>query len=78
MRFDWAERILANGPLAVQATKESVIRGMEVTMIEAYKIESALSQMVFTATRTQEGATGVRREAHAELAEQLSDARGCG
>jgi enoyl-CoA hydratase/carnithine racemase len=53
--FWWAGRILANGPIAVRATKESVIRGMEVTMKEAYKIESALSQMVFGTEDAQEG-----------------------
>src|SRR5258706_15582211 len=53
----WAQRILANGPLAVRATKESVIRGMEVTMKEAYKIESALSQMVFGTEDAKEGPT---------------------
>ena len=41
--------------LAVRATKESVIRGMEVTMKEAYKIESALSQMVFGTEDAKEG-----------------------
>ena len=41
--FSWAERILANGPLAVRATKESVVRGMAVTLKEAYRIESELS-----------------------------------
>ena len=51
----WAGRILANGPLAIRATKESVIRGMEVTMKEAYKIESALSQMVFATEDAKEG-----------------------
>ena len=53
--FAWAGRILANGPVAVRATKESVIRGMEVTMKEAYKIESALSQMVFGTEDAKEG-----------------------
>jgi enoyl-CoA hydratase len=53
--FWWANRILANGPLAIRATKESVIRGMEVTMKEAYKIESALSQMVFATEDAKEG-----------------------
>jgi enoyl-CoA hydratase len=53
--FWWAGRILANGPLAVRATKESVIRGMEVTMKEAYKIESELSQMVFATEDAKEG-----------------------
>jgi len=53
--FRWAGRILANGPLAIRATKESVIRGMEVTMKEAYKIESELSQMVFATEDAKEG-----------------------
>jgi enoyl-CoA hydratase len=53
--FWWAGRILANGPIAVRATKESVIRGMEVTMREAYKIESELSTMVFATDDAKEG-----------------------
>jgi enoyl-CoA hydratase len=51
----WAQRILANGPLAVRATKESVLRGMAVTMKEAYKIESELSQVVFASEDAKEG-----------------------
>lgn len=53
--FWWAERILANGPLAIRATKESVLRGLAVTMKEAYKIESELSQMVFASEDAKEG-----------------------
>jgi len=53
--FKWAGRIMANGPLAIRATKESVIRGMEVTMKEAYKIETELSQMVFASEDAKEG-----------------------
>src|SRR4051795_13342071 len=53
--FDWAARILANGPLAVRATKESVLRGMAVTMKEGYKIEQELSQMVFGTEDAKEG-----------------------
>ena len=51
----WAQRILANGPLAVRATKESVLRGMAVTMKEAYKIEQELSTMVFSSEDAKEG-----------------------
>jgi enoyl-CoA hydratase len=51
----WAKRILANGPLAVRATKESVLRGMAVTMKEAYKIEQELSTMVFSSEDAKEG-----------------------
>jgi enoyl-CoA hydratase len=53
--FWWAGRILANGPLAIRATKESVIRGLAVTMKEAYKIEQELSQMVFASEDAKEG-----------------------
>jgi enoyl-CoA hydratase len=51
----WAERILANAPLAVQATKESVIRGGAVTLDEAYGIEAELSQRVFATDDAKEG-----------------------
>lgn len=53
--FRWAERILANGPLAVRATKESVIRGLSGTLRDAYKIESELSQVVFASEDAKEG-----------------------
>jgi enoyl-CoA hydratase/carnithine racemase len=52
---DWAARINANGPLAVRATKESVLRGLAVDMREAYKIESELSQEVFGSEDAKEG-----------------------
>src|SRR3954454_17161291 len=44
---EWAQRICANAPLAVQATKESVIRGMSTTLEEAYGIEAELSKHIF-------------------------------
>jgi enoyl-CoA hydratase len=53
--FWWAGRILANGPLAIRATKESVVRGLKVTMKEAYKIEGELSQKVFASDDAKEG-----------------------
>jgi enoyl-CoA hydratase len=52
---DWARRILANGPLAVRATKESVVRGMSGTLREAYKIESEISGIVFQSNDAKEG-----------------------
>jgi len=52
---DWARRITANAPLAVQATKESVLRGLKVDMREAYKIEAELSSMVFQSEDAKEG-----------------------
>jgi enoyl-CoA hydratase len=53
--YDYAYRITANSPLAVSKTKESVIRGLAVDMREAYKIESAISQEVFSSEDAVEG-----------------------
>ncbi len=53
--YEWARRIAVNGPLAVQATKESVIRGLAVTMEDAFKIESKLSSKVFKSEDAKEG-----------------------
>lgn len=53
--YDWARRITVNAPLAVQATKESVLRGMQETMRDAYKIESELSTKVFSSEDAKEG-----------------------
>jgi enoyl-CoA hydratase len=51
----WARRITANAPLAVQATKESVLRCLAVDMKEAYKIESELSSGIFQTEDAKEG-----------------------
>jgi len=53
--FEWAERITVNGPLAVQATKESVLRGLGVPIEEAYRIEAELSSTVFQSEDAKEG-----------------------
>ncbi len=53
--FEWAARISANAPLAVQATKESVIRGLSVTLADAYGIEQELSKHVFATNDAKEG-----------------------
>ena len=52
---DWAARINANGPLAVRATKESVLRGLATDMKSAYAIESELGQGVFGSEDAKEG-----------------------
>jgi enoyl-CoA hydratase len=51
----WARRITVNAPLAVQATKESVLRGLAVDQREAYKIESELAGKVFSSDDAKEG-----------------------
>jgi enoyl-CoA hydratase len=53
--YDWARRITANAPLAVQATKESVIRGLSGSLEEAYGIEAELSKKVFQSDDAKEG-----------------------
>jgi enoyl-CoA hydratase len=53
--FDWARRINANAPLAIQATKESVMRGLGVSLKEAYRVESQLAQQVFQSEDAKEG-----------------------
>jgi enoyl-CoA hydratase len=53
--YEWARRIAANAPLAVQATKESVLRGLSTTLEEAYAIEQELSQEIFQTEDAKEG-----------------------
>ncbi len=54
--YDWARRITVNAPLAVQATKESVMRGLEAPDLgSAYKIESDISSRVFQTEDAKEG-----------------------
>ena len=53
--LSWAARICANAPLAVQATKESVLRGLAGTLDDAYAIEQAISQVVFATEDAKEG-----------------------
>jgi enoyl-CoA hydratase len=53
--FDWARRITVNAPVAVQATKESVLRGLNTTLGEAYAIEEELSKRVFATDDAKEG-----------------------
>ncbi len=53
--LEYAQRITANGPLAVRKTKESVLRGLATNMSEAYKIESAIATEVFSSEDAKEG-----------------------
>jgi len=65
--LEWARRITKNGPLAVQATKESVLRGLTAgSLEEAYKIESKLSRRVFKTEDAKEGpkAFAQKRQPH--------------
>jgi enoyl-CoA hydratase len=64
--YDWARRITVNAPLAVQATKESVMRGLGMSLKEAYKVESELSKQVFQSEDAKEGpkAFAEKRDPH--------------
>lgn len=53
--YDYAHRIIVNGPLAVRKTKESVLRGLATTLEEAYTIESDISREVFASEDAKEG-----------------------
>lgn len=52
---DWARRITANAPMAVQATKESVMRGLALDLEAAYAVEQELSGVVFSSEDAKEG-----------------------
>ena len=52
---DWAHRITANAPLAVRATKESVLRGLALDLEAAYAVEEELSGRVFSSDDAKEG-----------------------
>ncbi len=53
--YEFARRITANAPLAVQATKQSVWEGLGLPLKEAYRNESALSSMIFATEDAKEG-----------------------
>ena len=51
----WAHRIAANAPLAIRATKESVLRGLALDLEGAYATETELSHRIFATDDAQEG-----------------------
>ena len=53
--FQWARRITKNAPLAVQATKESVLRGLALDLNDAYRLEMKLASRVFKSEDAKEG-----------------------
>jgi enoyl-CoA hydratase len=52
---DYAQRIVANAPLAVFATKQSVLEGLGMSLEEAYENESRLSAPVVRSDDAKEG-----------------------
>jgi enoyl-CoA hydratase len=55
--MEYAELIAANSPGAVQATKESVMRGLGLDRQSAYDLESEIGATVFAHPDAKEGAT---------------------
>jgi enoyl-CoA hydratase len=53
--FEYAARITKNAPLAIQATKRSVVEGLKTDMREAYRNESAIAKQVFGTEDAKEG-----------------------
>ena len=53
--LEFAQRIAANAPLAVQATKKSVLQGLAMDLKEAYKNEGKLARDVFASEDAKEG-----------------------
>ncbi len=53
--YEYARRITANAPLAVQATKRSVWEGLGLPLKDAYRNESQLSSMIFQTEDAKEG-----------------------
>jgi enoyl-CoA hydratase len=53
--FAYAARITKNAPLAVQATKRSVLEGLKTDMREAYRNEARIAQEVFATEDAKEG-----------------------
>jgi enoyl-CoA hydratase/carnithine racemase len=51
--MEYAEKICTNGPLAVQAIKESVLRGLALDA--PYSIERLMSMIIFSTEDAKEG-----------------------
>jgi enoyl-CoA hydratase len=53
--YRFAARITKNAPLAVQATKRSVLEGLKLDLREAYKNESRIANEIFMTEDAKEG-----------------------
>ena len=53
--IEWAARITVNAPLAVQATKESVMRGLALDLDAAFELESKFASEIFQTEDAKEG-----------------------
>jgi len=53
--YDYAERIAANAPLAVSATKQSAVEGLALDLESAYANETRHSDRIFMTEDAKEG-----------------------
>ena len=53
--YEYAERIAANAPLAVSATKQSAVEGLALDLHSAYANETRHSDRVFATEDAKEG-----------------------
>jgi enoyl-CoA hydratase/carnithine racemase len=53
--MEWANQICQCAPLAVQAAKEAMMRGIDVTLAEGLKLESELGRKVTSSKDFAEG-----------------------
>jgi enoyl-CoA hydratase len=53
--YEYARRITVNAPLAVQATKRSVLEGLGMSMKDAYRNENVISGEIFSTEDAKEG-----------------------
>lgn len=53
--FDYAARITKNAPLAIQATKRSVLEGLKLDMRGAYRNEATIAKEIFATEDAKEG-----------------------
>jgi enoyl-CoA hydratase len=53
--YDYADRIAANAPLAIAATKQAALEGLALEVQAAYENEARLNDMVFASEDAKEG-----------------------
>ncbi len=62
----YAERILANGPLAVQAIKELAIRGTDLPLSEGIRLEQSFGRHLWMTEDAEEGVAAFREDRQPE------------
>lgn len=59
---EYAARILANGPLALQAIKELAVRGQDMSMQDGIRLESSFSRHLWSTEDAREGVMAFRED----------------